>query len=234
MSDHLNTQVQAVALIKFFSKEEHYFSFKKGTNLFRTPHYYRMDGSVGRGDRSESCLGYWDKRLGDELPSIIHNGEKINFDNAQSILVYPAAEQKDAWLQSWAAIGQNNDFENSLEQMLKEFGPYFIVLPASKVNAYRHLLAKASGCKVNMGLVGYSNNPLERSLVVKDSKFSYQKEFRFLLSECSKGEKHDKKIQVQGANKLFLKASSLKLTDPSGEVKCCSLGNHKVVTIPPE
>lgn len=225
---------QAVALIKFFSKKEHYISFRKGTNLFRTPHYYRLDKTAGRGDRSESCIGYWDRKLGDELPSIIDNGNEVNLDGAQSILLYPATEQKDAWLQSWAVIGPHNNFEDSLEQMLKEFGPYFVVLPAPKVNAYRHLIAKTSGCKVHMGLVGYSDNPLKRSLVVKDSKFSYQKEFRFLLSECSKGEKRDKKVQVQGINKLLLKASSLKLASPSGEVKYCSLGNHKVVTVPPE
>ncbi len=225
---------QAVALIKFFSKRDHYLSFRKGTNLFRTPHYHRLDETVGRGDRSESCVGYWDRKLGDELLSIINNGSKVNLDGVQSILLYPASEQKDAWLRSWSVIGPHNNFENSLEQMLKEFGPYFVVLPAPKINAYRHLLAKTSGCKVHMGLVGYSDNPLKRSLVVKDSKFSYQKEFRFLLSECSKGEMRDKKVQVQGINKLLLKASSLKLASPSGEVKYCSLGSHKVVTVPPE
>lgn len=232
MSNSLQSHI--VALIKFFSKEEHYLSFKKGTNLFRTPHYYRMDESVGRGDRTESCLGYWDKRLGDELPDIIHNDDKANFENAQSILVYPAAEQKDAWLQSWAIIGPHNNFEDSLEKMLNEFGTYFVILSATKISAYKHLLEKASGCKVHMGGVRYSSDPLERSLVVKDSKFSYQKEFRFLLSECSKGEKRDKKVQLQGINKLLLKASSLKLSTPSGEVKYCSLGNHKVITVPPE
>ncbi len=225
---------QAVALIKFFSKREHYLSFRKGTNLFRTPHYYRLDETVGRGDRSESCVGHWDRKLGDKLPNIINNGNKVNLDGAQSILLYPASEQKDAWLQSWSVIGPHNNFANSLEQILKEFGPYFVVLPASKINMYRQLLAKTSGCKVHMGLVGYSDNPLKRSLVVKDSKFSYQKEFRFLLSECSKGEVQDKKVQVQGINKLLLKAYSLKLASPSGEFKYCSLGSHKVVTVPPE
>ncbi|MEZ8196995.1 hypothetical protein [Vibrio cortegadensis] len=223
---------QAIALIKFFSKKDHYLSFRKGTNLFRTPHNYRLDETVGRGDRSESCVNYWDRKLGDELPSIIDNGNKVNLDSVQSILLYPATEQKDAWLQSWAVIGPHNNFESSLEQMIKEFGPYFVVLPAPEINAYRRLLAKTSGCKVCMGLVGYSDNPLKRSLVVKDSKFSYQKEFRFLLSECSKGEKRDKKVQVQGINKLLLKATSLKLASPSGEVKYCSLGSNKVVTVP--
>jgi len=231
MSDNSELRSQAVALIKFFSKKEHYLSFKKGTNLFRTPHYYRKDKSVGRGDRNESCIGYWDKKLGDEMPNIIHNGNKVNFDGAQSILVYPADEQKDAWMQSWAVIGPHNNFENSLENMLKEFGSYFVILPATKISTYRQLLAKTSGCKVHMGLISYSDDRLDRSLVVKDSKFSYQKEFRFFLSECSKDEMRDKKIQLQGINRMLLQASSLSLTSPSGEVKYCSLGHQKVVSI---
>lgn len=229
-----NKYSQAIALIKYFSKEEHYLSFLKGTNLFRTPHYYRLDKTVGRGDRTESCVGYWDRNLGDELPNIIDNRNKINLEGAQSLLVYPATEQKDAWLQSWSVIGPYNNFESSLEKMLKEFGPYFVVLPASKIHTYRYLIAKASGCKVNMGLVNYSKCPLKRSLVVKHSKFSYQKEFRFLLGECSKGEVRDKKIQVQGLNKLLIKDCSLRLKSPSGEVKYCSSGNYKVVTVPSE
>jgi hypothetical protein len=28
------------------------------------------------------------------MPNIIHGGDKVNFDDAQSILIYPAAEQK--------------------------------------------------------------------------------------------------------------------------------------------
>jgi hypothetical protein len=230
MSDNPKSRSKAIALIKFFSEEEHYLSFKKGTNIFRTPHYYRRDKSVGRGDRSESCIGSWNKELGDEMPNIIINGVKVNLDDAQSLLIYSADEQKDAWLQSWAVIEAHNNFENSLQKMLNDFGTYFVILPATKISAYRQLLAKTSGCKVHMGGVRYSDDPLERSLVVKDSKFSYQKEFRFLLGECSKDEKVDKKFQLQGINKMLLEASTLKLTSPSGEVKYCTLGHKKVVS----
>jgi len=221
---------QAVALVKFFSKKEHYLAFKKGSILFRTPHYYRKIEDAGRGDRGESCLGYWDKQLGDDLPAVISNGDKIDIDNVKSILVYPAVEQKDAWLQSWSIIGPHNNFENSLEQMLNEFGAYFVILPATKIKAYKDLLAKASGCKVKMGEIRYSDNPLEKSLVVKDSKFSYQKEFRFFLGECLKDEKSDKNIQLQGLNKMLLEAFSLKLESPSGEIKYCALGHGKVIS----
>lgn len=230
MSDNPNPPSQAVALIKFFSKEEHYLAFKKGVTFFRTPHYYRNNNDIGRGDRSESCFGYWDKQLGDRLPNIIINSEKINIDDIQSLLVYPAAEQKDAWMQSWSVIGPHNNFENSLAQMINEFGAYFVLLPSNKISAYAYLISKTSGCKVNMGLISYSDNLLERSLVVKDSKFSYQKEFRFFVSECTKHEIKDKKITLQGLKKILFKASSLKFTSQSGEIKYCSLGHNKVVS----
>lgn len=233
MNENSENQQQAIALIKFFSQEDHYLQFKKGSTLFRTPHFYRKNEDIGRGDRSESCLGYWDKGLGDEFPNMTSNGHSMNIDDAESLLIYPAHEQQDAWLQSWSVIGPHNDFENSLEKMLKEFGTYFVLLPANKINAYAQLLAKASGSKVRQGLVMYSQNSLKRSLIVKDSKFSYQKEFRFFVGECSKGEMQDKKIHLQGLNKMLLEAATLSITSSSGEIKYCTLGHQKVVSVQP-
>lgn len=48
------------------------------------------------------------------------------------------------------------------------------------------LVNQASGSQVRYGFVQYSDNPLDRSLTVKDSKFGYQKEFRFYVGECRK------------------------------------------------
>lgn len=223
---------QAVALIKFFEKKEHYELFKNGSSLFRTPHYYRTKcENVGRGDRAESCLGYWDLSLGDRMPNLIFDGVPKNIEGVQSLLVYPVHEQQDAWLQSWAMIGPHNNFENSLEQMLKEFGTYFVLLPASKISKYAQLVSTVSSLKVSYGLVEYSDDPLKRSLSVKDSRFSYQKEFRFYLGECSKGELQDKPLNLPCINELLLEASSLRLESPSGAVKYCSLGREKVVTV---
>jgi hypothetical protein len=221
---------QVIALIKFFSEEQHYLSFKDGCSMFRTPHFYRKRDDIGRGDRSESCLGYWDKGLGDTIPSLINNDSSVDLTNAQSLLVYPAHEQRDAWLQSWCAIGPHNKFEQSLEKMLNEFGSYFVVLQASNIDEYVKLVSKASGADVSYGLVQYSDNPLDRSLTVKDSKLCYQEEFRFYVGECSKDEVRDKKLQLNGLNNILSNAASLKLTSPSGEIRYCSLGSKKVVT----
>lgn len=229
MTKTINTSQQAVALIKFFSEKEHYLAFKSGCSFFRTPHYFRKREDAGRGDRSESCLGYWDKELGDQMPTIVSNGQLIDIENAQSVLVYPAHEQKDAWLQSWCMVGPHNEFEQSLERILDEFGAYYVVLPAKYINIYARLVGKASGEKARYGLVRYSDNPLDRSLTVKDHKFSYQKEFRFYVGECDKNEVQDKKIYLNGVSNVLLEADTLRLESASGLVRYCSQGQKKVV-----
>lgn len=230
MKQKPDSSKQAVALIKFFSEKEHYLSFRSGCSLFRTPHFYRKCEDAGRGDRSESCLWYWDKGLGDKMPTVEVNGRPVDFKVLESILIYPAHEKQDAWMQSWSVVGPHNCFEQSLERMLEKFGCYFVLLPAKKIRAYAKLLSKASGSRVRYGFVQYSNNPLDRSLTVKDSTFSYQKEFRFYVGECRKDEIESKTLPLKGLAKMLLEAASLKLTSPSGEIKYCSLGRKEVVT----
>lgn len=229
MNHNPENSQQAVALIKFFTKKEHYLAFKNGSALFRPPHFYRKHDDKGRGDRSVSCLGYWDKGLGDEMPNLVIDGSPIGNMDAQSILIYPAHEQQDSWLQSWSVMGPHNRFEYSLERMLQEFGTYFVVLPATKIRAYAKLLAEASCSKVRFGLVQYSDEPLKRSLTVKDSDFCYQKEFRFFVGECPKDEVQEKTLHLKGLSKMLLEASSLQLKSPSGETRWCSLGHPRVV-----
>src|SRR5690606_20018032 len=128
----------------------------------------------------------------------------IDLEDAQSILVYPTHEQKDAWLQSWCVIGPHNEFEQSLERMLEEFGAYFVVLPARNVDAYANMISEASGEPTCYGLIRYSDNPLDCSLTIKDHGFSYQKEFRFYVGECDKNEVQDRSIRLHGVSNLLL------------------------------
>lgn len=222
----------AYALIKFFSKEEHYANFLSGVSLFRTPHYYRTCEDPGRGDRNESCLLFWDHILGGDKPNILQpDGTHIDYKKLKSVLIYTADEQYDTWMQSWAVLGAHNSFENSIEKMQKEFGSYFVLLPANKINQYRTLVEKTSGYRVKCGMVRYSSDLTERSLTVKDSKYSYQKEFRFFTGQCSKGELKDKFLILKGLDKLLLDAKSLKITSPNGSAKYCSVGHSGTVTV---
>ena len=229
MNSNIKRAQKTLALIKFFSQEAHYLSFKSGHSILRTPHFFRTCEDVGRGDRNESCIGYWDKELGHEMPDIVLDGKPFEMEDVKSCLMYPVHEQHDAWLQSWCLIDSHNDFEESLQRMVDEFGSYFVVLPAENIGKYAKLLNAASGLPVRYGLVQYSNNPLERSLTVKNSDLGYQKEFRFYLGECKKDEMRDKKIQLEGLEDILAAANSLKMMSPSGKTYYFSLGGKKVV-----
>lgn len=222
----------AMALIKFFSKEEHYLAFRDGCTFLRTPHYYRRCEDKGRGDRSESCIGYWAEELGDEVPSIsftLKDGRKIHLDSIDSLIIHQAHEQKDSWLQSWCVVGDFNEFELSLQRMIDEFGSYFVVLPAQNIEAYAELIRQSTGEQVRYGTIDYSDNPSDRSLTVKDSMYSYQKEFRFYIGSCNKDEVEDKKILLTGLGGVLSEAGSLKLTSPTGVVRYFSQGAKEVV-----
>ncbi len=228
--DGRNSQ-SAFALIKFFSKKEYYLSFLAGTSVFGTPHFYRTCEDIGRGDRNESCVLFWDRKLGGVKPKFIRpDGIEMAEDGLESILVHPLNEQHDAWMQSWAIIGPHNDFEGSLERMQKEFGSFFVMLPANRIEEYAHLVEKVSGLKVSFGAVNYSDDPAERSLTVKDASFSYQKEFRFFAGTCSKGELEGKFFELPELRDLLLNCQTLKLVSPNGVVKYCSVGHGHTVT----
>jgi len=154
----------------------------------------------------------------------------MDMTDVKSFLIYPADEQQDAWLQSWCLIGPDNNFEDSLQRMIDEFGSYFVLLSAKDIDAYTDLLEQASGLSVRYGLVQYSSDPLDRSLTVKDSEYSYQKEFRFFIGKCEKGKTQDKKAQLQGLDSILSNAQSLKLENPSGRTTYFGLGYNKVIT----
>lgn len=230
MNTNLKDSPTALALIKFFSKKEYYSKFRHGNLLLRTPHYYRICEDAGRGDRNESCLGFWDRALGHEIPSRMFIDSPIDFERIESLLIYPAHEQADAWLQSWCLIDFHNSFHESLQQMIDEFGTYFVILPAENIGTYADLLARKSGLPVRHGLINYSSDPLAGSLTTKNSKFSYQKEFRFYLGECEKGEIRNRKVHLGPLNKIVADAGSFKLTS-SGRTAYFSLGSKNAVFV---
>jgi len=229
VSSRVSDAHQAIALIKFFSEEQHYKDFKDGKSFFRTPHYYRTCKDKGRGDKNESCIGFWDQDLGDKLPEMVLDGKALNTSQAKSLLIYPPQEQEDSWLQSWCIVGPSNDFELSLQTMLDEFGPYFVVMPSQNISSYVNLIRNVSGENVGYGAVQYSGDPLKRSLTVKGSKLSYQKELRIYLGSCEKDEKKDRCLPLPGLSDSLLEAGSLRFGSPTGEVRYCSLGSGKVV-----
>jgi len=230
-------QGNPIALIKFFSQEEHYLAFKNGSSLFRPPHYYRNLDNPGRGDRTESCLGYWNTLRGDQMPNLElldKNNEPLNLElsEAEKLLIHPGNEPKDKWFQCWSFIKTHNGFEDSMERMIEEFGSYFVILPAQHIHRYAEMISHANDSSAGYCQVKYSDDPLKRNLLTKDISFSYQKEFRFFVGECSKEETADKFLNLPDLDSLLLnEAATLKMTSPEGKVRYFSQGKDRVITV---
>ena len=161
-----------------------------------------------------------------ELRSILSN---CTFTQWPGLPPLPCTPGLHAWLQSWCLIGADNRLEECLQQMVDEFGSYFVLLPATKIADYANLLAKASGQEVRHGLIRYSENPRDLSLTTKDARLSYQNEFRFYVGTCTKFETQDKHLHLKGLESLLADAGSLKLTSAAGKNYYFGLGAKRVV-----
>ncbi|MBF4241923.1 hypothetical protein [Vibrio anguillarum] len=64
-----------------------------------------------------------------------------------------------------------------------------------------------------------------------DPRYSYQKEFRFFIGECSKGELKAQVLDLPELNELLLDAKSLRIDLPNGSIKFCSVGHKGIVTV---
>lgn len=220
-----NNKYYIYGLMKFFSCEADKQKFLAGSVLLRPPHYFRTSLEAGRGDQFESCVGFYDKELGHKLPRLTENTGTLSLKDIKSILIYPVDEPYDAWMQSWCAVGTHNGFEDSLSLMLKKFGNHFVFLPANRIETYKKRLAKKTGLPVTGGLVQYTDDRKKGSLMTKSIHFEYQKEYRFLVGECSKGETKEYEIfQVGSLNKIVTKYKTFKFTKESGEIIYCSNG----------
>lgn len=229
MGKHKKGKQKANALIKFFSDREHYLNFKRGNSFFRTPHYYRLCKDAGRGDKNESCIFYGNRELGDPMPSLWVNGRQFDLDQTESVLVYPADEQRDSWMQSWCVFGPHNKFELSWQRIINEFGRYFVIMPAGNVERYAELIQKHTGEPVRYGTMRYSNDKLKHSLACKDSSYGYQKEFRFYVGECDKGTNEDRTLLLPGLDSLLQEVGSVRISSPNGDVRYCAQGSGEVV-----
>lgn len=205
--------------------------FKRGEVLLRTPHYYRTHDEPGRADRFESCVGFYDKNRGHNLPKFEIPIDVQTLNDVQSVLIYPMNEPNDAWIQSWSAVGTHNNFEDSLSRMIKEFGSYFVFLPAKRIATYEQRLSKKSRLVVKSGLVEYTKDSSKRSLMMKTIDFEYQREYRFLVGECEKNYKEDLNIKVGNMQPILTEAMSFKFLKPDGTSIYCGIGDDKVLSV---
>ena len=223
--DEPSNDFKALALIKFFSSKERLESFVAGTWYCNTPQYYRGNTMPGVGDRTESCINYWDVELGHSLPKLTIDGQEKDLSEAKNILCYNSLESHDSWLQCFSLIGPYNGYEDTIDKVSKECGKDFILLPIKNLPELVSKVDIASKSNMHHGAVRYSDNPLEFGIFVKSLGYSYQKEYRFALEKCEKGHKSAREFEVGNIEHLVTINGTLKFEQPNGAIIYYSNGN---------
>lgn len=85
--------------------------------------------------------------------------------------------------------------KEDLKRARQSFGADYLLLPYSDINAYAKDIGEAWGAQVCPRIVRYSADRRDWSPVCKSDTLAWQREFRFLGSEC--GERDEKPVEVR-------------------------------------
>ena len=186
------------ALIKW-GETEHLKSLLSGSLHLNPPEYFRMNPGRAFGDRDESC-GYSYRSSRDaKPPKLIIAGKEV--DGVTSITAVWGGGA-NYYLHCWSALTIPRDTEElaslkrDVQLMRDEFGPAYVVLPANSIRTFLERIMQSDREKPICDLVDYRPDRNLWGPLCKDSRFSHQREFRFLIGKCGVGKQQSKQLAV--------------------------------------
>ena len=167
------------------------------------------------GDRDESCIYTYRGSRDTELPKLIIAGKEV--DGVTSIT---AARDDGAnyYLHCWSTLTIPRDSEElaSLKRdfrlMRDEFGPAYVVLSANSIRTFLERIMQSDGEKPICDLVDYTPNRNLWGPLCKDSRFSHQREFRFLIGKCGIEEQQSKQLAVGTLRDIMEMSPTVEIT----------------------
>lgn len=190
-----------------------------GTFYCNTPEYYRMCESHGVGDKHESCIHSYRQGRGDQ--PVIFRMKEFTFEPKLQTLTIHRGKKKDAWLHCWMTLeipeeeAGLHSLVSDLNRMRLEFGNHFAFIPYKSINPFVACLRELTALDILRGPVKYSNDSMDRSPACKDSSFSYQREFRFLIGQCTLESAPLVLQYPHGFRELIFKDMPLQIVDPA-------------------
>ena len=188
--------------------------FLDGTLYCNTTAYYRSSTQKGVSDRNESCMFSLDVNRGDKIDSFTING--INVEPPNDLIVRQG--HKDGWLHCWANIELPKDtdefllLQNDLKRLKEEFGPHYAFVNAPN----SHILSERIKTLTKSILAGkvtyFKGGYLGHSVFHKDEKYSYQREFRFIIDECESDFKVPKSLIYKEGFRDIVQESKFRIT----------------------
>jgi hypothetical protein len=222
---------RVVALIKW-GQGSHLEQLIQGSLYLNTPEFYRLSADKEFGDKYESCA-YTYRKWRDEIgPVILKDGVPLSQFYLTSMTVYGATDQS-FYLHCWSMVSAWDDARElkaliaDLQKQREMLGPCFVALRARDIGT---LLDRIKGIEPTAGCshIEYSDNPNQQSCVCKRTRFSWQREFRFLVGQCAEKETTPRCLEVGDLSDLLLFNGTL---DVAGETAGLSIGPDGVAIL---
>ena len=209
-------------IVKFFKDEEHLDALLSGHLCCNTPEYYRLHDEQGISDHHESVTHAYRKERDDAKPKLYIGGHAIEGLNR---ITLRAAGYKDGWLHCWSILKMPDDdvglavLVRDIDQLREEFGVHYAYVLPDKVPLFLERLQSATSHRILAREVCYSSDSLEWSPFCKAQPFSYQREFRILVGECSEHSIDHLVIQIpNGLQDIIHKNIGPQLVSEAGDI----------------
>ena len=220
ISRNVNGSIILCCFVKFFRKLKYAEDLLGGLFYFNSPAYYRECGLEGVGDACESLCyhGPFDPNLQMRFTTLGEMVKSSNFPVEQvdgnMTIAIDRPDLKPGWLHCWFAVDkamspqETGPFLTDLQRVRQEFGGNFVSFEASKLDDIVTRLKRAGADPLRISRVGYSNSRLHQNVACKNKEYSYQREFRFIVSECDHTDTSPKAFEVGDMTDI------LKLNEP--------------------
>jgi len=206
-----------IGLVKFFRKSEWLDDLINGLFYCNTPEYYRISEQNGVSDLHESCVHAYRSDRGDESIQVKVNGHEIT--NLYACTLH-GSQLRDHWLHCWMIL-IFPDTDDALEKLVldinrmrSEFGKEFAFIDARKIPEIAERLAASTPHDISHGHVIYSADRKDWSAGCKPENYAYQREYRFLVGECSSLCTQHKELRYEGGfSDLVVKNPNIALSN---------------------
>lgn len=198
---------KVVALIKW-GKREHLEKLVRGELYLNTPEYYRINADKSFGDKFESCAYSYRAGRDDVAPVFLKDGVPLSHFRTTSATVYTASKQSfylHCWsmISAWDGLIDLKALAVDLQRQREQLGPCFVALRSRDIGPLLERIQEKepdAGCSH----IEYSDDPNQQSCVCKHTQFAWQREFRFLVGDCSERETHARRLQLGDLSNLLL------------------------------
>ena len=186
-----------VAILIKWMRDCHVKDILNGILHLNTPEFYRLRPSDAFGDPNESC-GYSYRLARDATPPlVIVAGEKMKGFTA---LTAARGTGRESYMHCWTALTIPRDsaelraIKRDFRRMRDEFGPTYVGLPGDRIPQLLKRIEEADGLAPLGRLVDYSDDRNKWGSLCKDSRYAFQREFRFLVGPCFPSDPTPKKL----------------------------------------